>query len=719
MEVESCESGQIQSGAKRRIRTSAAMVGLALSMGAAGLLVPRHGDGASAAESNESAASNSQPVSRIATLSPGEHDLITAPPPAQDSGSSTEQLGAGRTAGREYIVGQGQTLQQIAQRYQISVAALAAANRISPTESLKPGQVLQLPADASATGTAQSSQLAALSELSRLPAPDLASQSQSRAQSLSRLMQEQGKLKQQLSALRRGDAASSDSASSSNKQVPTPVSSPTASVVAITPSLAQPSVTFTGTASTDTASTNTAARVTAPTVMPSPELDWMQANRLLTIPPNASTASPSAEQSAANLPAVKPSALGSGRQAAPAQVAAMGLGAASEQSYQVSLGDTVARIARAHNIEPSALITANRLDNPNIIFVGQMLRVPVASVSSISSSSELPSGLPTMLPSRTQRLSGTALPAVPTQVQQRQQDASTQLAVVPSTLPLSNSAESFNLSIPAAGGEANDTATGRSPYVQNLLSEVKAMRSRRAAPAEAQASSQAGRSQTQATEPQTVAVATSTANSVANSVTSRAAANLRRNRVESPTVPQAQVQREPVREPAVVAVAPLNPESYAPLTEQIPGRMVSPDLPGLPGADHFLPNETLTGYIWPAKGLLTSGYGWRWGRMHSGIDIAADVGTPIYAAASGVIEYAGWNSGGYGNMVEIRHADGSMTRYAHMNALYVQEGQRVGQSEQIGEMGSTGYSTGPHLHFEVHPVASGGAVNPMAYLPAN
>jgi murein DD-endopeptidase MepM/ murein hydrolase activator NlpD len=81
------------------------------------------------------------------------------------------------------------------------------------------------------------------------------------------------------------------------------------------------------------------------------------------------------------------------------------------------------------------------------------------------------------------------------------------------------------------------------------------------------------------------------------------------------------------------------------------------------------------------------------------------------------VQFAGWNSGGYGNMVEVRHSDGSMTRYAHMNAIYVQEGQQVGQADQIGEMGSTGYSTGPHLHFEVHP-NGGDAVNPIAYLPA-
>ena len=102
--------------------------------------------------------------------------------------------------------------------------------------------------------------------------------------------------------------------------------------------------------------------------------------------------------------------------------------------------------------------------------------------------------------------------------------------------------------------------------------------------------------------------------------------------------------------------------------------------------------------------------------MHRGVDVAGPVGTPIVAAGAGVVERAGWNSGGYGNLVEIRHPDGSMTRYAHNNRLNVSAGQTVRQGQQIAEMGSTGYSTGPHLHFEIHQSGSG-AVNPIAYLP--
>ncbi|MGB3192142.1 peptidoglycan DD-metalloendopeptidase family protein [Lyngbya sp. PCC 8106] len=170
---------------------------------------------------------------------------------------------------------------------------------------------------------------------------------------------------------------------------------------------------------------------------------------------------------------------------------------------------------------------------------------------------------------------------------------------------------------------------------------------------------------------------------------------------------------------SVVATAPIGPNAYDPLQNPALGRIVSPDLPPLAGPDTYLPGGTMrfNGYIWPSRGILSSGYGWRWGRMHRGIDIAAPIGTPIFAAAPGVITYAGWNSGGYGNLVEIEHPDGSLTLYAHNSRVLVNKGQKVAQGHQIAEMGSTGRSTGPHLHFEIHPSGQG-AVNPMALLPS-
>ncbi len=126
--------------------------------------------------------------------------------------------------------------------------------------------------------------------------------------------------------------------------------------------------------------------------------------------------------------------------------------------------------------------------------------------------------------------------------------------------------------------------------------------------------------------------------------------------------------------------------------------------------------ETSIGFAWPAAGTLTSRFGRRWGRMHKGIDIAGPVGTPINAAADGTVIVAGWSSGGYGNLVEIRHSDGTTTRYGHNSRLSVSVGQVVRQGQQLAEMGSTGHSTGSHLHFEIRP-SGGDAVNPIVHLP--
>ena len=144
---------------------------------------------------------------------------------------------------------------------------------------------------------------------------------------------------------------------------------------------------------------------------------------------------------------------------------------------------------------------------------------------------------------------------------------------------------------------------------------------------------------------------------------------------------------------------------------------VTPALPPLASPEEYLPDNPLfDGYMWPAKGTLTSGYGWRWGRMHKGIDIAAPIGTPIMAAAPGEVIFAGWNSGGYGNLVKLQHSDGSVTFYAHNNRVLVHNGQKVSQGQLIAEMGSTGRSTGPHLHFEIRPNGTT-AINPIARLP--
>ena len=112
---------------------------------------------------------------------------------------------------------------------------------------------------------------------------------------------------------------------------------------------------------------------------------------------------------------------------------------------------------------------------------------------------------------------------------------------------------------------------------------------------------------------------------------------------------------------------------------------------------------------------LTSDFGTRWGRLHGGIDMAAPTGTPIYAPADGVVTFAGWSSG-YGRLVKIQHEFGIETRYAHQNVIRVEVGQRVSRGDRIGDIGSSGRSTGPHLHYEIR--VGGEPENPMIYIRA-
>lgn len=119
------------------------------------------------------------------------------------------------------------------------------------------------------------------------------------------------------------------------------------------------------------------------------------------------------------------------------------------------------------------------------------------------------------------------------------------------------------------------------------------------------------------------------------------------------------------------------------------------------------------GFIWPCDGVVVSGFGMRWGRMHEGIDIGCSFGTPNRAAASGTVIYAGW-LGGYGNLVVVDHGNGLSTAYAHASTIVVAVGQSVSQGETVSLVGSTGNSSGPHLHFEVR--VNGSAVDPLGYL---
>jgi murein DD-endopeptidase MepM/ murein hydrolase activator NlpD len=128
------------------------------------------------------------------------------------------------------------------------------------------------------------------------------------------------------------------------------------------------------------------------------------------------------------------------------------------------------------------------------------------------------------------------------------------------------------------------------------------------------------------------------------------------------------------------------------------------------------PNDitpSATGFVWPANGMVSSLFGPRWGRMHEGIDIAAPTGRPVRAAKGGTVITAA-AAGAYGNLVVIDHGNGETTRYGHLSAFDVAQGAIVAQAQVIGRVGSTGRSTGPHLHFEVR--FTGVATDPLRHL---
>ncbi|MBW4525564.1 MAG: peptidoglycan DD-metalloendopeptidase family protein [Phormidium tanganyikae FI6-MK23] len=403
------------------------------------------------------------------------------------------------------------------------------------------------------------------------------------------------------------------------------------------------------------------------------------------------------KQSLAELKSEEPSK----SQSTPAQTVAMMPQPSTPNlaSYRVNPGETLSSIAQVHGISARDLAELNRLSNPNLVQANQFIKVPQKIAQALS------------------QPVATVQPQAPTV-------ADVQVLTVPS---LASTQNPVNPSIPLAiGGDARQFAfanpsRNRAPeargdarrnddqYVNTLMSEISRLRERyqsrsanREAPRAAVSETPSRRVNPQFNPNRPVAaLRTESRSAVAPSGQTR----LERMLADAPK-PKSQV----------IATATLGSESYTPMLRSPVGKTVSPNLPSLGRPDAYIPGDRFKGYMWPAKGTLTSPYGWRWGRMHKGIDIAAPVGTPIMAAASGKVVTAGWNDGGYGNLVEVKHADGSVTLYAHNSRLLVRVGQQVRQGQHIADMGSTGFSTGPHSHFEVH-VPGRGAVNPIALLP--
>ena len=325
------------------------------------------------------------------------------------------------------------------------------------------------------------------------------------------------------------------------------------------------------------------------------------------------------------------------------------------QVYRVRPGDTLNTIARALGITPAELARENGIDNPNRIKVNQTLVVPDRSANA--------------------RVNQNLTPLVGDRPR---------LSFNPSNRP----------NLPAATAtteteEFPENITGS--YRERLRQEVANLR------------------ETNLSETQ---------KSIAIPVDNPAETVDERQTTPNPQWAAIRSRSNQSTPPQIIGSAPTNVEEYNDRLRIPVGETVEPSLPPLTNPDEYLPNPApiFTGFIWPTRGVLTSGFGWRWGRPHRGIDIAGPVGTPVVAAAAGEVISSGWNSGGYGNLVKLRHPDGSTTLYAHNSRLLVRRGQTVQQGEPIAQMGSSGFSTGPHLHFEVHPSGQG-AVNPMAFLP--
>lgn len=426
-----------------------------------------------------------------------------------------------------------------------------------------------------------------------------------------------------------------------------------------------------------------------------------------------------------------------------------------EQTYRVQSGDTIDEIALRYGVSRSDLVRANALENPHQIQIAQELKIPQPQ-------SIRPNG---------ERYE-TVIPGFNVVPNEEASDRATQTAeegtsvaiadnrdsvIVPTESPVAASARSSN-SAPSPASEsvavAADRATETSvavtpkeepeennrpeentvvnasanPYIERLKADILRMREEYRSARENNSESEtpnetvvvADASSSQSVNPEWQSESERRSNAVETTANSLQVYTVQvtDNRSEASKNPQAVAtneQGQPVS--TQIAVAPVPPVEYNNNTRPQTGVQVSPELPPL-SPDRYLPEQPaqFNGYMWPTTGVLTSGYGRRWGRMHRGIDIAGPTGTPVVAAAGGEVISAGWNSGGYGNLVDIRHPDGSMTRYAHNSKILVRKGQWVEQGERISLMGSTGYSTGPHLHFEVHPSGQG-AVNPIAYLP--
>lgn len=609
---------------------SAAMLGLALSVGASGVLLA----------DAEASATDLSAVETTVSSTPA------IPEPA--SLASSPEAVASQQESVYHTVEEGENLWKIAKRHQVPLQNIEAVNGISDKSLLQVGQVIKVPAEELAAEAAAHS----IAALAPVDAPDAAVTVPTEASHTAN----EGDAVPTVTLTRIPDTIGAIPVEGVAQQ-------PLAPVAIIAPTEASSSLESAGLTTQSDGFRQELAQheefvAQAPAVEASPESNI----------PVVTTLSPTLQ----------------------------------ERDYQVQSGDTLESIAGQLGLSSEDLAGANGLSDPDFIVAGETLVLPeqVGGAAPTETLAEL--GAP-VVAAVTGSTEGEAVGEQRLSYLQSTAERRVNSDAILSRLR-GESVEAVSQERDAPSHRSAEVAAVSDPYTASLLEQVRSARSQMAeADAEAVVTRDSDNLDTSLAAEEVV-VETTVAEEASNAEFIARASVAAREMADTP-------------DETLLAAAPLDPSAYAPAPQSNVGQVVSPDMPILPDADNYLPDapDYFNGYVWPARGTLTSGYGPRWGRMHRGIDIAAPVGTPIVAAAPGVVERSGWNSGGYGNLVEVRHPDGSMTRYAHNSRLLVRPGQRVSQGEQIAEMGSTGYSTGPHLHFEVH-VAGVGTVNPMAHL---
>jgi murein DD-endopeptidase MepM/ murein hydrolase activator NlpD len=400
------------------------------------------------------------------------------------------------------------------------------------------------------------------------------------------------------------------------------------------------------------------------------------------------------------------------------------------QIYQVQAGDTIDAIARRYGISKTEIIKINQIDNPSLLQIDDRLKIPVRNKTSFDP--DAPFSVARFENNLQLSKSHLAKQKNPSNSNFSSNKAvnSVRSATSVRSLQLPSTEKVRSLAVNNLTGQIKEgDRASTDPYLAKLREDVVALQQeyQRQSNGVQLISSRSGdlenNKNSTLLDPPSPEASAAILNKLNSSSVERksplpigGADPLPKSVTTSALLSNSRASATSPSPQTLLSSALTTPNNYNPALK-LPTDIL-PDLPPLSSPDRYLPGdrERFNGYMWPAKGKLSSGFGWRWGKMHKGIDIAGPVGTPVYAAASGEVVSAGWSSGGYGNLVKLKHSNGSITFYAHNSKIIVSTGQNIKQGQQIAEMGSTGFSTGPHLHFEIHPKGKS-AVNPMALLP--